>query len=90
MDFKIFRLISGLLIALDISSAHFFENCGGELYTESGQISTPQYPGNYPNNLDCIWIIHIPNDRQVALQFDFFEVISFTKLFLDYKKTKSS
>ncbi|NXD11879.1 CUBN protein, partial [Nothocercus nigrocapillus] len=31
--------------------------CGGELTGTYGSISSPGYPGNYPNNRDCFWTI---------------------------------
>jgi len=34
------------------------------MFTEkAGVITSPNFPNNYPNNLNCIWTIHRPYDR---------------------------
>ena len=42
---------------------------------DSGEISSPNYPGKYPNDRICSWVINVPEGRQVALKFDEFDVI---------------
>lgn len=52
----------------------FFTACGG--YIELGDsdppgfITSPNYPSNYPQNIDCIWVISVPNGEAVQLDFD--------------------
>ena len=40
----------------------------------SGQLQSPNYPNNYPNNMDCHWIITAPFGFAIALDFQTFEV----------------
>nr|XP_016847715.1 PREDICTED: deleted in malignant brain tumors 1 protein [Anolis carolinensis] len=43
--------------------------CGGLLPYSSGSFSSPLYPGNYPNNADCIWTIRSWSGSQIQLTF---------------------
>ncbi|KAM7329439.1 hypothetical protein ACRRTK_011052 [Alexandromys fortis] len=43
--------------------------CGGFLTGYSGIISSPFYPGNYPNNARCVWNILVPTNNYVSLNF---------------------
>ncbi|XP_057592915.1 deleted in malignant brain tumors 1 protein-like [Hippopotamus amphibius kiboko] len=44
-------------------------SCGGVLSQSSGRISSPSYPGNYPNNAKCVWDIEVPNNYRVTVVF---------------------
>lgn len=44
--------------------------CNDEIITESGIISTWQYPGKYTKFADCKWIIRAEEDKQIKLMFD--------------------
>ena len=48
--------------------------CGGEFTDNSGQLTTPNHPNNYPNNKNCIWKITVPDNAQVSLKFHVFKV----------------
>lgn len=48
--------------------------CGGDIIMESGQLQSPNYPDDYRPNKECIWRISVPEDYQVALKFQSFEV----------------
>nr|XP_038037174.1 deleted in malignant brain tumors 1 protein [Anas platyrhynchos] len=43
--------------------------CGGLISNSSGMLQSPNYPGNYPNNADCVWEIQVENNFRVALTF---------------------
>ncbi|XP_041522397.1 deleted in malignant brain tumors 1 protein isoform X2 [Microtus oregoni] len=43
--------------------------CGGFLTGYSGIISSPFYPGNYPNYARCVWNILVPTNNYVSLNF---------------------
>lgn len=53
---------------------YVFAACGGfiELYDNDppGYITSPNYPQNYPQNIDCIWVITVPNGRAVQIDFE--------------------
>uniref|UniRef100_A0A8V5FZ61 Uncharacterized protein n=1 Tax=Melopsittacus undulatus TaxID=13146 RepID=A0A8V5FZ61_MELUD len=34
-----------------------YNSCGGLLSSPSGTLQSPFYPGNYPNNANCVWVI---------------------------------
>ncbi|XP_074855665.1 scavenger receptor cysteine-rich domain-containing protein DMBT1-like [Carettochelys insculpta] len=44
-------------------------SCGGILQYSSGTFQSPFYPGNYPNNADCVWEIEAENNYRVTLLF---------------------
>lgn len=35
-----------------------------------GYITSPNYPQNYPQNIDCIWVITVPNGEAVQIDFE--------------------
>jgi len=51
-----------------------FPACGGLLELNDGDppgyITSPNYPSNYPTNIDCVWIITVPNGEAVQLDFE--------------------
>ncbi|XP_013879229.1 cubilin [Austrofundulus limnaeus] len=49
------------------SSPH---GCGGILHGDRGSFSSPNYPGTYPNNTNCVWDIKAPRGRVVTITFD--------------------
>ena len=52
----------------------FLADCGGDIYKESGQLKSPDFPNNYPNDKICYWIISVPFGFSVTLVFETFEV----------------
>ncbi|XP_029000258.1 signal peptide, CUB and EGF-like domain-containing protein 2 isoform X8 [Betta splendens] len=42
-------------------------HCGGELGDFTGYIESPNYPGNYPANVECTWIINPPAKRRILI-----------------------
>ncbi|XP_047455679.1 cubilin [Mugil cephalus] len=48
--------------------------CGGVIELNDGDppgyITSPNYPQNYPQNIDCIWVITVPNGESVQLDFE--------------------
>ena len=43
--------------------------CGGILSANKGMFATPNYPGLYPANLTCLWVIKVPDATAVVVQF---------------------
>lgn len=41
--------------------------CGGELGEFMGYIESPNYPGNYPANVECTWNINPPSKRKILI-----------------------
>ena len=48
--------------------------CGGHLVLHDGDvpgyITSPGYPQNYPQNIDCVWVISVPNGEAIQLDFE--------------------
>ncbi|BFZ22426.1 hypothetical protein BsWGS_25465 [Bradybaena similaris] len=45
------------------------EECGGQLNTPTGVITSPNYPNQYPHRRVCTWDITVPMGRRVTLTF---------------------
>ncbi|XP_058605514.1 deleted in malignant brain tumors 1 protein-like isoform X2 [Onychostoma macrolepis] len=45
------------------------EPCGGYMTDAMGELFSPRYPNNYPNNAQCIWTIHSTGNTTVSLTF---------------------
>ena len=66
---------SGLGFQLEYKSSNFTHwsynsgSCGGNFTTQNGILTSPSYPGNYPANADCIYIISQPNATCVTISF---------------------
>ncbi|XP_074141049.1 scavenger receptor cysteine-rich domain-containing protein DMBT1-like isoform X5 [Sminthopsis crassicaudata] len=45
-------------------------SCGESLFQSSGVISSPNYPGSYPNNANCVWNIQVSNNYRVTIVFE--------------------
>ncbi|XP_058277547.1 deleted in malignant brain tumors 1 protein [Hirundo rustica] len=43
--------------------------CGGSVSDSSGMLQSPNYPGSYPNDADCVWEIQVENNFRVTLTF---------------------
>uniref|UniRef100_A0A8D2MAN1 Signal peptide, CUB domain and EGF like domain containing 1 n=1 Tax=Zonotrichia albicollis TaxID=44394 RepID=A0A8D2MAN1_ZONAL len=43
------------------------QHCGGELGDYTGYIESPNYPGDYPANVECIWNINPPPKRRILI-----------------------
>ncbi|XP_060643210.2 suppressor of tumorigenicity 14 protein [Anolis sagrei] len=69
--------------------------CGGVLTGTSGNFTTPYYPGHYPPNMDCVWNIKVPKDKNVKVRFKEFFLVepglpsdSCTKDYVEINKEK--
>lgn len=79
--FKISYAVSGkklkpqLVLAVRILTAQCLADCGGEISLadannhRSAVISSPGYPLNYHDNLDCVWNITTTSDRIIAFKY---------------------
>ncbi|GAB1300786.1 Signal peptide, CUB and EGF-like domain-containing protein 3 [Apodemus speciosus] len=48
-------------------SAAADRQCGGELGEFTGYIESPNYPGNYPAGVECVWNINPPPKRKILI-----------------------
>uniref|UniRef100_A0AAZ3P244 Signal peptide, CUB and EGF-like domain-containing protein 3 n=1 Tax=Oncorhynchus tshawytscha TaxID=74940 RepID=A0AAZ3P244_ONCTS len=42
-------------------------HCGGEMGDFTGYIESPNYPGDYPANIECTWTINPPPKRRILI-----------------------
>nr|XP_034361789.1 deleted in malignant brain tumors 1 protein isoform X1 [Arvicanthis niloticus] len=42
-------------------------SCGGVISSLSGSFSSPQYPENYPADIQCVWEIHVEKNFRIEL-----------------------
>ncbi|XP_029380756.1 neuropilin-1a-like [Echeneis naucrates] len=47
-------------------------NCSRNFTAPQGLITTPNFPENYPNNMECVLMILAPPGAQILLEFDSF------------------
>ena len=52
----------------------FLAGCGGTLYGDRGSVTSPGYPGTYPNNTHCEWALIAPAGRPVTVSFPFISI----------------
>ncbi|XP_038661972.1 astacin-like metalloendopeptidase [Scyliorhinus canicula] len=48
--------------------------CAYMLATRIGSFTSPNFPGLYPNNADCKWIIRVVRRYKILLEFTFFKI----------------
>nr|P42674.1 RecName: Full=Blastula protease 10; Flags: Precursor [Paracentrotus lividus]CAA39673.1 blastula protease-10 [Paracentrotus lividus] len=44
-------------------------SCGGSFGGTQGRVATPNYPNNYDNDLECVYVIEVEIGRRVELDF---------------------
>ncbi|XP_037806363.1 dorsal-ventral patterning protein tolloid [Lucilia sericata] len=65
--------------------ADFEVVCGGDIFlTEDRRIDSPNYPLEYFPDKECIWRITVPDNHQVALKFQSFELENHDNCIYDY------
>ena len=49
----------------------FFSGCGGTILGASGNITSPNYPNNYPSRVECLWVVTVPTGSISIIFNDF-------------------
>uniref|UniRef100_A0A3Q2CYT2 CUB domain-containing protein n=1 Tax=Cyprinodon variegatus TaxID=28743 RepID=A0A3Q2CYT2_CYPVA len=66
------------VFSLVLSLDYLHQTCGGFIVVRDedppGYITSPNYPENYPQNVDCIWVITVPNGEAVQVDFEDFYI----------------
>ncbi|XP_053215446.1 cubilin [Podarcis raffonei] len=58
--------------------------CSHEYTEATGELTSPNYPGHYPNRMACIYRIHVGNNKQIALHFTNFSLEEGARCSSDY------
>lgn len=59
--------------------------CGGELFVEfETRLDSPNFPEEYHPSKECIWRITVPDNHQVALKFQSFDIENHDSCVYDY------
>ncbi|KAF0028409.1 hypothetical protein F2P81_019496 [Scophthalmus maximus] len=58
--------------------------CGGPVTAPSGEIHSPSYPGSYPNNVDCSWVISVDSHHRVFFNFSDLDIEPHSSCLWDY------
>ena len=54
----------------------YFIGCNSVLTSYTGVLTSPNYPGLYPNKFECHWTISVASVRNIRLTFTNFDVES--------------
>ena len=57
--------IDSLVIILNIHSVD--PKCGGHIGKFQGYMQSPNWPGNYPNGVECTWSINPEKGRRILV-----------------------
>ncbi|XP_044291608.1 astacin-like metalloendopeptidase [Varanus komodoensis] len=60
--------------AAGFSASYTHVKCGGTFTDMSGAVISPNFPGRYPANQACLWIISAPGGSRISLTMAFFEL----------------
>nr|XP_012218853.1 PREDICTED: cubilin-like [Linepithema humile] len=63
--------------------------CGGRYSKPNGVIRSPNFPDEYPNNKDCVWIIQAPNRHRITLTVNRFDMEKHTWCNFDYLEIRN-
>ena len=69
-------------------SFSFLSDCKFTLLQDSGTFQTPNFPLEYPNNIECVWNIQVQPGRFILLSFDVVELESFRGKCIDLVEVK--
>ncbi|KAL2720343.1 bone morphogenetic protein 1 [Vespula squamosa] len=63
--------------------------CGGDVELDGvGHLESPNYPEEYQSSKECVWRLSVPQDYQVALKFQSFEIENHDNCVYDYVEVR--
>nr|XP_012228893.1 PREDICTED: bone morphogenetic protein 1-like [Linepithema humile] len=63
--------------------------CGGDVELDGiGHLESPNYPEEYQSSKECVWKLSVPQDYQVALKFQSFEIENHDNCVYDYVEVR--
>ncbi|XP_011344122.1 tolloid-like protein 2 isoform X3 [Ooceraea biroi] len=70
-------------------TANYEAVCGGDVELDSiGHLESPNYPEEYQSSKECVWRLSVPQDYQVALKFESFEIENHDNCVYDYVEVR--
>ncbi|EEC11904.1 cubilin, putative [Ixodes scapularis] len=63
--------------------------CGGEFFLSQGVVRSPLFPRHYPADRDCVWLLHVPDGRQIRLNFTHFDLENSTICAFDFLELRN-
>ena len=64
--------------------------CGQDDTADEGEITTPYYDTQYPNNLDCAWTISVDAEQKnLSLEFTTFDLEESSDCTADYVEIRN-
>lgn len=60
--------------AVDPADIETAVGCGGHFTSQQGELQSPNWPSNYPNQAVCTWTISIPTARSIYVVFTHFQL----------------
>ncbi|KAL9986774.1 hypothetical protein ACROYT_G000968 [Oculina patagonica] len=87
-----------LLMWNDNEVTRAVQGCGPEKVNYTKPLTSPGFPEDYPNNMDCIYLVSIPTNTRVTIVFNYFELedqddkgsCSFDYLQISYKDKQTT
>lgn len=70
-------------------TANYEAVCGGNVELDTvGHLESPNYPEEYQSSKECVWRLTVPQDYQVALKFQSFEIENHDNCVYDYVEVR--
>lgn len=70
-------------------TANYEAVCGGDVELDGvGHLESPNYPEEYQSSKECVWRLSVPQDYQVALKFQAFEIENHDSCVYDYVEVR--
>lgn len=70
-------------------AANYEAVCGGDVELDGvGHLESPNYPEEYQSSKECVWRLTVPQDYQVALKFQSFEIENHDNCVYDYVEVR--
>ena len=69
------------MLAYNLSVAFLYSVVCGEVH--DGKLSSPNYPGRYPNGYNCTWRVTVPNGK-IVINIDPFNIENSVHCLNDY------
>ncbi|XP_063979523.1 protein tolkin [Diachasmimorpha longicaudata] len=69
--------------------ANYEAVCGGDVELDGiGHLESPNYPEEYQSSKECVWRLTVPDEYQVALKFQSFEIENHDNCVYDYVEVR--